>query len=86
VRIRTRAGQVLDLADLRMRTALDIVAYDNDGSPVAWSKAEARAVLDALEAACSVRDAATIVVDNQWDDGYVTAMKDVRQAAGVIEE
>jgi hypothetical protein len=65
---------------------LDLAAYRSRLAGVSDEDCEAEAVLDALEAALSVGCDCNTVFEASYVGGYKTALDDVRQAAGVIEE
>lgn len=91
IRIRTRSGEEIDLGDVRQRYAEVHACYDGKRlRPVdevaARNAREDLALLDALEAALSVRNKYDPQQDELHYDVADEALTEVRQAAGVIEE
>lgn len=85
MKIRAHNGEIVNLAKLHDHWFLC------SGTPfMTVSSHDALAVIDALEKALNVRDSEKITVENEWDDGYEhgfsQGLRNVRNAAGLIEE
>jgi hypothetical protein len=89
VKIRSKDGEIIDLA--RVRTRYEAAVADRSYPIGTIATKQDLALLDALEAACSVQPV-NVLRDAQVDEEFAfhqgrnDGIRECRQAAGVIEE